>query len=274
MRIVPNIASVALIALVSACGYGTSGQGDESAARSQEPPAGGPTSADPAARALADSVVAALGGWPAWEKARFLEFTFVVALDGVERRRTTHRWDRFTGDVRMEGVDREGKPFVVVWNERTRQGQARLDGADLAGEDLAKALERANGVLVNDCYWLLMPFKLHDPGVHLADQGVRDDTTGKSWRVIALSFDENTGLTSKDRYWVYVDPASARIGRWDYILEGSEPDATPSTFAWQGWEERGGIWLALEKPSADGHVVIRFEGVIVSHQVPEGAFNL
>jgi hypothetical protein len=228
----------------------------------QEPaPTGGPASADPGARSLADSVVQAAGGWKGWEASRYLEFTFVVSVEGTERRRTRHCWDRYTGDSRVEAVDQEGRKLVVVWNEKTGQGEARREGRPLAGEELAGALDQAKRMLVNDSYWLIAPFKLHDPGVHLADGGAETDSTGRAWRVIALSFDPGTGLTSRDRYWVFVEPGTGRVGRWDYILESAEPGSAPMSFAWSEPRPMGGVRLPQEKVSADGRIAIRFEEV-------------
>lgn len=236
---------------------------DTAGDQANAPPAGGPASADPAALALADSVVQAAGGWEAWKQARYLEFTFVVSAQGEERRRTSHRWDRTTGDYRIDGRNREGKTFRTVWNLHSGDGRTWLDGLELAGEEAHEQLERAEAVSVNDCYWLLMPFKLHDPGVHLEDEGVRVDSLGKTWRVMALHFDQGVGLTPGDRYWIYVDPASGTVGRWDYVLESYEPEAPASMFSWVDWSAVGPLRLAMRKQSADGSVEIRFEDVTV-----------
>lgn len=260
------MAPVILLALFGACA-------PASQETAEPPPAGGPASADAGARALADSIVAACGGWEGWKDARYLEFRFVVLLEGAERRRTSHRWDRHTGDSRIEGVDKDGKPFVVVWNEKTGIGEARRDGQPVGPEELAAALERAQQLLVNDSYWLLVPFKLHDPGVHLSDAGARTDSTGRVRRVLALSFDEGTGLTSKDRYWLFVEPGTGRVDGWEYLLESAEPGSPPTVFAWSEPVQTGAIRLAQEKRSADGRLVIRFEEVVAAPAPPSEAFR-
>ena len=52
-------------------------------------------------------------------------------------------------------------------NVNTKEGSAWLKGKALEGEEQKKPLERAYGAWVNDTYWLLMPYKLRDPGVIL-----------------------------------------------------------------------------------------------------------
>ena len=56
----------------------------------------------------------------------------------------------------------------------TRDGRAWLKGKELAGDEAKKHLEQAYAAWVNDTYWLLMPYKLKDPGVTL-DAGRRGD---------------------------------------------------------------------------------------------------
>ena len=266
------LGAICFVVLFSGMGCGEL-ESDERREALEGPPAGGPSSADPAALELADSVVAELGGWKAWNQARYLEFTFSITANGEVRRRTTHRWDRFTGEYRLDGVTRDGKPFVAIWNLQSGGGETWLADQELAGEEEHEQLERARALCVNDCYWFLMPFKLHDPGVHLQDAGARVDSLGKSWRVVALTFDDNVGMTSGDRYWVYVDPATGEVGRWDYVLESYEPNASPSMFSWQEWQKIGPVRLALDRRSADGNVEIRFEDVVVASGPPQGAFT-
>ena len=261
---------VCMVLAVAACGGPAS---DDSAEAPAAAPAGGPASADPAALALADSIVAAAGGWDAWNQARYVEFTFVISVRGEERRRTSHCWDRFTGDYRVDGTSRDGKPFVAVWNLQSGGGRTWLDGLELAGQEAHDQLERAEAICVNDCYWFLMPFKLHDPGVHLTDEGTRSDSLGNAWRVLSLRFGEDVGLTPGDRYWVYADPATGLVGRWDYILEGYEPGRPASQFSWIDWQAVGPIRLATRKLSADGAVEVRFENLVAQTSPKPEAFS-
>ena len=69
------------------------------------------------------------------------------------------------------GTDKDGKKFTVLMNLNTKEGKARKTASPLEGEELKKLLESAYGAWVNDTYWLLMPYKMMDPGVVLAYDG-------------------------------------------------------------------------------------------------------
>src|SRR5688500_15969176 len=71
----------------------------------------------------------AMGGAEAWEKARYLEFDFVVVRQGREAARWSHRWDRWRGDYRLSGV-RGGDTIVAVFNvndPRARSSTVQVD---------------------------------------------------------------------------------------------------------------------------------------------------
>jgi hypothetical protein len=261
-----------MLAAVMAWSCGPGGTGTTEEAEVATGP-GGPASADPTALAVADSVVEACGGWEAANQARYVAFTFVVEKDGKELQRRRHQLDRHTGDCRIQGVSREGIEFDIIMDAATRDGEVMMDGEPANTESKQQMLDMAYGAFINDAYWLFMPFKLHDPGVHLADEGVRTDDEGKDWRVLKLHFDSGVGLTPGDQYWVYVDPATYRPGRWDYHLQNMAAEDPPSVASWIGWQQLGPVWLSLEKQMTPSGVVIRFEDVQVMETPPEGIFG-
>ena len=253
--------------------YASCTVGQEETAEAPVPRPAGPSSADPSALAAADSCVLAMGGWEGWNQARYLTFDFVIEREGEELRRTTHQWDRFGGNCRVQGSNREGVHYDVVMNITSQEGTVLLEGEPADEESHASFLELAHGVFINDMYWLLMPFKLHDPGVHLTDEGARTDEDGNTWRVIHLRFDTGVGLTSEDQYWVYLDPETYRVHRWDFHLEGMEKEKPANVASWEGWQQYGPIWLSTEKRPPNSNIVLRFENVEVSSEVPEGVFG-
>ena len=114
-----------------------------------------------------------------------------------------------------------------------------MDGKAIEGDSLDKLVKRAKSMWINDTYWLLMPYKLRDPGVTLSDGGmVREGTT--TYDKLALSFDQ-VGETPGDHYWVYVNRANHRVENWDMVLEGDKPP--PETWTWEGWEQKDGLWF-------------------------------
>lgn len=198
---------------------------------------------DPQAVALARQVIEALGGDEAWNETRFLRFDFAVDREGKNLSSRAHTWDKWTGRYRLEGKNKDGKPFVVLMNLNTKEGAAYADGARLSGDAERKQLESAYGAWVNDTYWLLMPYKLQDPGVSLASAGETKSEDG-AWHKLLLTFD-SVGLTPKDKYWVYVNRQTRLVDRWDFILKGEA--GPPTTFEWTGWTRKGAVMLAPER---------------------------
>lgn len=193
---------------------------------------------DPKAMAIADQVMAALGGKQAWDRLPGLRWTFEVSVNDTLRPGRRHTWDKMTGWHRVEG-QRKGTSMVLVQQLMTTNGKAWMDGKPIEGDSLAKLNKLAQSMWINDSYWFLMPYKLRDPGVTLKYDG---DTllAGKRYDRLALSF-TNVGDTPGDHYWVYVDRANHRVERWDMVLQGDKPPAR--TYTWEGWEQHGGLWF-------------------------------
>lgn len=193
-------------------------------------------------------------GAEAFAAARVLHFTWAVERDGQQVVAYEHTWDRWTGDYRVEGVDREsGKPWLAIFDIDSREGRVWLADEAVPGEALAAHLERAYGRFINDTYWLLMPWKWRDPGVHLARVG--DETVnGRECAVVELTFGE-VGLTSNDRYRGYVDHETGRMVRWSYVLqdeEGKPGSSEPTVWDWTGWVEVDGVWFSERKERVGG----------------------
>lgn len=198
--------------------------------------------ADPKARAteIAGQVMDALGGQRAWDGLRGLRWSFGVSVNDSVKSERRHSWDKSTGQHRVEGVNRAGQEFVIFHTVGdTTQGSAWVDGVAIEGDSLHKLVKRAEALWINDTYWMLMPYKLRDPGVTLAWAG---DTTiaQQHFDRLALSFD-NVGMTPGDRYWVWVERNSRRVTRWDMVLQGAPPE--PRSYTWEGWEQKDGLWF-------------------------------
>lgn len=253
-----NRSSLAVI-IILAAGTGSFAQSSKSA----------PSASAARATEIADRVMTALGGKEAWDKTRFLRFSFGGERDGKFQGRT-HTWDKWTGRYRVEGQTREGKPFLILMNLNTKQGSAWLDGKKVEGEELKKELERGYGMWVNDTYWLLMPYKMRDPGVVLAYAGEEKGASGAMYDKVKLTFD-NVGLTPKDTYWVWVNRNTGLVDRWDFVLKGQA--VPPTTFTWTGWKKYGGIMLAGERvnPKEDGKLLL--PNIAVLESVPDSVFT-
>lgn len=211
------------------------------------PPAGGD------AVALADRVMTALGGQKRWNELPGLRWTFGSAVGDTVRGSRRHAWNKHTGWHRVEGRTRAGDSFVFIHNLQTGDGRAWMNGGEIQGDSLRSLLKRAKTYWTNDTYWMLMPYKLRDPGVHLAMAG-DSAAGGQAWDRVALWFDD-VGETPGDRYWVYVNRSSHRIERWDMVLQGSTPP--PRTYSWEGWEEHDGLWFPTAHRQGETNVFTR-----------------
>lgn len=228
-------------------------------------PAGAAPVRDPKADKVAARLVEALGGAETFAQVRYFSFSF----NGRRR----HWWDRETGRHRLEGTNREGQSYVVLSNVHDAgkgAGTAILAGTEVAGEEKVKLLENAYGAWINDFYWLLAPFKLQDPGVHLTYNG-EETADGATFDKIKLTF-EQVGLTPGDTYWLVVDRASGLLARWEYVLEGQQPPAT--AWRWQKWERYGpGVLLSGERVLGDGSRTLTMERIELPATLPDSAFT-
>jgi hypothetical protein len=200
---------------------------------------------------VVEGMMDAMGGPAAWEKMRYLRFDWVVERGGNRVAHVRHLWDRWEGRYRVEWETREKHKVVALFNVNTREGQATVDGRRVEGEELKKNLDAAYGRFINDGYWLLMPWKLKDPGVKLEYAGPTE-LEGKKYDLVHVSF-EQVGLTPGDHYWAYINRETHLMDRWAYFLEGmvkdkGEPVLEKATvWDWRRWEDAGGIKLAREK---------------------------
>ncbi len=198
------------------------------AARPAQGPA--PTAPTPAEE-LALGVLAAMGGAQAWADARHVHWNFFGARE--------HWWDKHTGDVRIVAGS-----TTLLMNVHTREGEAYRDGTPLGGEELDALFEQGYGWWVNDSYWMFMPYKLLDPGVHLEHLGPEDLSDGRPAQALSMTFDA-VGLTPGNRYVVRIAEDSGLVEEWSFYAQ-AEDDEPRFTMPWSDWEWFGGIRLAAE----------------------------
>jgi hypothetical protein len=244
-----TMSALVLSLLVVACGSGSAGT-----AASFD---------DPEVARIHERMMEVISPNGGWERARYLEFDWAVG-DNVRR----HRWDRWEGDARVESVA-DGQTLVALFNTSDpTAGRVWLGGVELSGEEAETRLNAAYRSHINDGYWLLMPFKWSDPGVHTEYLGEQVDEAGRRWEVVQLSFDE-VGLTPQNRYHAFVNPETGRMERWHHF---SNVQADPSPSDWWEWGRVGPIELAVNRGTA-GEVRIHFPHLRVETSVPAGVFD-
>jgi hypothetical protein len=209
--------------------------------------------ADAKSARLAGEVMKALGGQQRWDALKGLRWTFGSSQADTVRSSRRHAWDKHTGWHRVEGKTRTGGTFLFIHDLNTGEGMAWMDGNRIEGDSLRTLLKRAKSIWINDTYWMLMPYKLRDPGVILAYDG-EAEADGVRYDKLALSF-ENVGDTPGDRYWVWIEQKSRRVRRWDMVLQGSQPP--PRSYTWEGWEEHDGLWFPTAHRQEQANVFTR-----------------
>ncbi len=210
---------------------------------------------DAEAMAIADAVMAAMGGRENWDNTRYLSWGF-----GNDEQ----LWDKSTGDFRYQRDS-----LVVLMNiNRREEGAAYADGVQI--EDDEEIIAGAYRAWVNSGYWFMMPYKLKDSGVTLTYQGEGTTEDGRAADIVQLMF-ENVGLTPQNRYLVFVDKETRLVSQWQYFREAG--DTEPGfTRPWANWKRYGTIMLSDNRGEGrGGDFVLPYVGVYES--LPEGAFT-
>ena len=191
---------------------------------------------DKKANAIVKEMAVAMGGEKNYNATRFIQWDFV-------NRKLF--WDKWTGDVRVENPSANQ---VVLVNINTMKGKVYENGVQLTDEKKVSALlEKGKNWWINDAYWLVMPWKLQDPGVTLSY--VKTDTlpNGKAADVLQLTFD-GVGVTPENKYWLYVGQDDHLIQQWAYYQNFN--DAEPKFLKpWNNYQKQGAILLSYDRPN-------------------------
>ncbi len=199
------------------------------------PPAEGFDAAgsDARAMAIADQVMAAMGGRKNWDSTRYISWNFF----GMR----THVWDKWTGDLRLMQGDR-----VVLMNINTKQGRVFQGGQAVTdASQVATQLDGGYKAWVNDSYWLAMPYKLKDSGVTLKYHGEAALPDGRVCDVLELTF-EGVGVTPENKYHVFVSRERNLVEQWSYFAKAGDPEPRFTT-PWAAWEKHGGVLLSGDR---------------------------
>lgn len=184
------------------------------------------------AQERADAVVQAMGGAGAWEQTRYLTWNF------FGRRQLT--WDKWGERVR---IDFPQDTLSIILSIPDKTGMVRHRGREITHPDtLAFWLDRAYKIWINDSYWLIMPFKLRDPGVNLAYLGRVPHPLHAEVDILELTFN-GVGVTPENKYWVSIDPVSNLVVEWAYFEKYT--DASPQIVTpWDQYSRFGRILLS------------------------------
>ena len=230
------------------------------------PPAKGFNSkdSDPAAVALADLTMKAMGGRKAWDETRYITWNFFGSRK--------HVWDKQTGDVRIEWTDREsGAKLLVLMNINTLKGRAWRAGNEITEpKALAEMLKQGKSKWINDGYWLFMPYKLKDTGVTLKMAERDKSNTDSTTVAIELTF-ENVGNTPQNKYHVYIGLKNHLVQKWEYFANADD-DEPRFAIPWKNWKRYGRIMLSGDRGERNGKPR-EISDIAVFDELPESIFN-
>ena len=210
---------------------------------------------DPEAIAIADQVMAAMGGRTAWDNSRYLHWNFFGMRSLL--------WDKQRGRVRID-IPKDSLSIVVHLD--SLQGQASQNGRLLSGERLQEQLDRGKSIWINDAYWLFMPFKLKDSGLTLKQLGSDSTQAGRPAHRLQLTF-EGVGDTPHNKYHVWVDKEDHLVRQWAYF-ENASDKAPKFITPWQDYQAYGQLLLSGSRGKR------QITDIRVMDTVPEGAFEL
>ncbi|MFD2246493.1 DUF6503 family protein [Pontibacter ruber] len=211
---------------------------------------------DAKAKAIAQKVLRNMGGQKGWDNTRFLAWTFNGQYQVWDKHQNKFRWEKDS--------------LVAIIDTQTKEGKVYADGKELTGqEEVQKLKERAYALWINNSYWLVMPFKLQDPGVQLKYVGEEKTMDGAVADVLQMTF-ENVGLTPQNKYKLWVDKKQGLITQWAFYRNFN--DAEPSfTRRWTDYKTYGSIKLAGNRSNDKGEFLIT--DIAAPAQVPAAVFN-
>ena len=195
-------------------------------------------SKDKKANTIVKEMLTAMGGMKNYNAIHFIEWDFV-------NRKLS--WNKWTGDVRIENPSAKQ---VILVNINTLKGKVYENGALVNDQAKAKELlEKGKNWWINDSYWLVMPWKLQDPGVSLKYVKTAKLANGTTADILQLTFSA-VGVTPENKYWLYVDKKDHLIKQWAYYKNFN--DAEPKFLKpWNNYQKAGNILLSFDRPNEE-----------------------
>ncbi|GAB1856989.1 hypothetical protein MHTCC0001_18250 [Flavobacteriaceae bacterium MHTCC 0001] len=191
-------------------------------------------STDKKALDIAEQTVTAMGGRNNYDNVRFVKWDY--------GKRVLY-WNKWTGDVRIESSK---DSLTILVNINTLKGKAfKANKTVLDSTKLQGFLVKGKHWWINDSYWLIMPWKLQDPGVSLSYIKTEKLPNGNIADVIQLTFN-SVGVTPDNKYHVYVDQTDHLIKQWAFFKNFN--DTEPKfVLPWDNYQKAGNILLSFNR---------------------------
>lgn len=188
---------------------------------------------DEKAITIANKVVDAMGGMENYNNTRFIKWDFA--------KRKLY-WDKWTGDVRVESPQ---DSIVILVNVNTLKGKVFEKDLPLNESAAKKWLKKGKNWWINDSYWLVMPWKLQDPGVTLKHVKEEPLENGNMADVLQLTFSD-VGVTPDNKYYVYVDQTDHLIKQWAFFTKFND-ESPRFIMPWDNYQKVGDILLSFNR---------------------------
>jgi hypothetical protein len=210
---------------------------------------------DAKVKELQKAVFKAMGGQKNYKKTNIIRWTFFG--------NRTHTWDKKNDLLRIDYLKEN---TVILLNLRDSTGRVLKKGREITQADSLKMMLRdGRNAWINDSYWLLMPFKIADPGVNVAYKGLDKTEDGKPADVLELTFNK-VGVTPENKYLIYVDQSSKLITQWSHFTKASDPKPR-FTMPWKDYQPYGKILLSASRGDR------KLENLAVYDKLDPSVFN-
>jgi hypothetical protein len=212
--------------------------------------------ADIRADKLAREVLKNMGGQKAWDNTRFLAWTFNGQYQVWDKHQNKFRWEKDS--------------LVTIIDTQTKDGKVYIQGRELQNkEEKQKLLDRTYALWINNAYWLVMPFKLQDPGVNLKYIGEGETFDGAAADKLEMTF-ENVGLTPQNKYHLWIDKEKGLITQWAFFRNYTDEEPTFKR-RWSEYKDYGNIKLASDRSNQQSD--FKLDHIAAPAEVPANVFN-
>ena len=204
---------------------------------------------------IADKMMEALGGYKAWQDARYIAWTFFGQYNIWDKKESLFRHEK--GDaVSILAMSKGGGRVFNKGVEETDTVQ------------LYNKLSTAYTHFVSNTYFLFMPYKMKDQGVTLKYRFEAKGPDGKPADVLRLTFDR-VGVSPDNMHDVWIDKETHLPVLWAFY--GSKDDKEPAFIRkWADYQEFKGMKLALNRDSQMD--TLRISHLKVVDSVPKALF--
>jgi len=235
-----NIIAILVILLLASCSQMETKKDNNSETNKKSTEINVSTIADPKVRELVDATLLAMGGQQKYDDLQYVSWTFFGSRQLV--------WDKWNSRVRINSPK---DTTIYLLDMKTMKGKISKNGEEVTDpEALSEGLQRAKSIWINDSYWLVMPFKLKDPGVNLKYVGTDTTKTGALAEVLELTF-EGVGDTPENKYDIYIDKKDNLVKQWAFY-PNKNLEEPARVWPWDNYQDFNGLLLSGERSDKGG----------------------